>query len=108
MGIRANAVWEPTETDGRTDLPVDGMGMVCHLTMTVLAASDASVTVTGNRIGMTLTLTPDQMTRMGKFLTDQSRHAAEYLRRCMNPDGLDGIEPGSCIVIPFDVEGTRE
>lgn len=108
MGIHANAIWEPAETDGRADLPVDGTGMVCHLTMTVPAASDASMTVAGNQIGMTLTLTPDQMTRMGKFLTDQSRHATEYLRRYMNPDGLDGIEPGSCIVIPFDVEEARE
>lgn len=106
MGMHMNAVWEPAEPDGRTDMPVEGRGMVCRLVVTVPTASDVSLTADGGRIDMTMPLTPAQMTRMGEFLTFQARHASEYLRRCMNPDEPDGIEPGSCIIIPFDMEET--
>lgn len=108
MRMCMNAVWEPAEPDGRTDMPVEGTSMVCHLVMTVPTASEVSMTVDGSRIDMTMPLTPAQMMRMGEFLTAQACHVAEYLRRCMNSDEPDGIEPGSCIIIPFDMEETKE
>ena len=54
---------------------------------------------------MTMTLTPEQMARMGEFLTVQAGRAGEYLHRYRYPDMPGGIAPGAYIRIPFDLEG---
>ena len=94
--MRLEAFWEPDVVDVRTDRPVEGSRM---------PADDMSVIMDGDRIDMTMTLTPEQMMRVGEFLTVQAGRAGEYLHRYRYPDMPGGIAPGAYIRIPFDLEG---
>lgn len=104
--MHLEAFWEPDEIDARTDRPVEGSRMLCRLAVTIaMPADDMSVIMDGDRIDMTMTLTPEQMARMGEFLTVQAGRAGEYLHCYRYPDMPGGIAPGTYIRIPFDLEG---
>lgn len=104
--MHLEAFWEPDEVDARTDRPVEGSQMLCRLAVTIaMPADDMSVIMDGDRIDMTMTLTPEQMMRVGEFLTVQAGRAGEYLHRYRYPDMPGGIAPGAYIRIPFDLEG---
>ena len=104
--MHLEAFWEPDRVDAHTDRPVEGSRMLCHLAVTIaMPADDMSVIMDGDRIDMTMTLTPEQMARMGEFLTVQAGRAGEYLHRYRYPDMPDGIAPGTYIRIPLDLEG---
>ena len=104
--MHLEAFWEPDEVDARTDRLVEGSQMLCRLAVTIaMPAEDMSVIMDGDRIDMTMTLTPEQMARMGEFLTIRAGRAGEYLHRYRYPDMPDGIAPGTYIRIPLDLEG---
>lgn len=100
--MRLNAFWEPDKTDTHTDKPVERSRMLCQLAVTIpMPADDMSMTINGNQLDMTLTLTPDQMKRVGEYLIDQAEHSDEHLQHCLN-------DPGTYILDPFILEGTKQ
>lgn len=106
MRMHLNAFWEPDRVDAHTDRPVEGSRMLCHLAVTIpMPADDMSMIMDDDRIGMTMTLTPEQMVRVGEFLTVQAGRCDEYLRRFLDSD-MAGVDPGACISVPCDPEAT--
>ena len=66
--MRIDAFWEPDETDTRTDKPAEGSRMLCRLAVTIpMPSDDLSMTMDGDQLDMTLTLTPDQMKSIGRI-----------------------------------------
>ncbi|GDZ34877.1 hypothetical protein MCC02031_15760 [Bifidobacteriaceae bacterium MCC02031] len=99
--MRMDAFWEPDETDARTDKPAEGSRMLCRLAITIPTQSDdMSMTMDGNQLDMTLTLTPDQMKSVGEFLIVQAEHSNEHLQHYLN-------NPGTYIFDQFTLEGAK-
>lgn len=99
--MRIDAFWEPDETDARTDKPAEGSRMLCRLAVTIpMTSDDMSMTMDGDQLDMTLTLTPDQMKSVGEFLIAQAEHSDEHLQRRLNT-------PGTYIFDPLILEGAR-
>lgn len=68
--------------------------MLCRLAVTIpMPAEDMSMTMDGNQLDMTLTLTPDQMKSVGEYLIDQAEHSDERLRHCLNDPGTYTFDP---------------
>lgn len=75
--------------------------MLCRLAVTIpMTSDDMSMTMDGDQLDMTLTLTPDQMKSVGEFLIAQAEHSDEHLQRRLNA-------PGTYIFDPLILEGAR-
>ena len=75
--------------------------MLCRRAITLPTQSDdMSMTMDGNQLDMTLTLTPDQMKSVGEFLIVQAEHSNEHLQHCLN-------NPGTYIFDQFTLEGAK-
>lgn len=58
-----------------------------------MPSDDMSMTMDGDQLDMTLTLTPDQMNSMGEFLIAHAEHPDEHLQRCLNAPGTYTFDP---------------